>query len=34
MGEKNIIEPVKALEEINDKFKEFITELLVENKNI
>ena len=30
---KTVIEPVKALEEINDKFKEFITELLVENKN-
>ena len=30
---KTIIEPVKALEEINDKFKAFITELLVENKN-
>lgn len=30
---RTVIEPVKALEEINDKFKEFITELLVENKN-
>lgn len=30
---RTVVEPVKAVEEIKEKFKDFITELLIENKN-